>query len=207
MSTDIDPDIMPVYGPPPSVEEQARGQAAQDRPHPHAPIVESHHLDKLDDSLHTAFSQARDLFRIRAGRNPADDVRYAHLRPHLITLAGQWSRALQDDPLDDELADLLSELRGYLPLHERGSIEAASEGIVMRSRMEVVSVTPFAGGADVIGFRAIGPGEEFTDSRVDLSMMVVNHSLIGRFQEGQTFDVLFTQLPPPPETLSHGTPR
>jgi hypothetical protein len=32
----FDPDITPLHGTP-SVEEQARGQPAQDRPHPHAP--------------------------------------------------------------------------------------------------------------------------------------------------------------------------
>lgn len=32
-----DPDITPVHQSTPSVEEQARGQAATDRPHPHAP--------------------------------------------------------------------------------------------------------------------------------------------------------------------------
>ncbi len=66
----MDPDITPVYGPPPSIEEQARGAAAHDRPRPHVtepPAVDPQWWDRLfrEMDLESLLANARAFHRAR----------------------------------------------------------------------------------------------------------------------------------------------
>lgn len=103
-------DTTPILGTP-RVELPA--QEASVRPGPTAPKVQGGHLEVMDGSLIHAFSRARELFI--AARHPYGDPEYAHLKPHLISLASRLSRWAKECPEDAELAELLAEVRSYLP--------------------------------------------------------------------------------------------
>ena len=114
MTTDPEDDPTPPHGTP---IPAARPESARWRRSPNEPAVphvQGGHFETIDDSLRHAFLRARELFHSQL-RNNIDYVEYSRLKPHLITLCRHWSQLAKERPEDEEIAELLREVRSYLP--------------------------------------------------------------------------------------------
>lgn len=115
----MDEDILdPVDFASPPRPDPPHSERAEVRPGLTAPSHDHASLPVVPADLMFAVFMTRDLFAV--ARKPGADPMYRHLKPKLVQARRRLEQMLAEHPDDDLSAELLAEVRSYLPPSLRG---------------------------------------------------------------------------------------